>query len=164
MATMATAADMDNLAVVTREFGPLTVIVLATAGAKTNAIRTGVDEGTYIEGETPQGTINIMVLTNARLTDAAMARAIVTVTEGKTAALQDLKVPSTYSPSMQATGTGTDSVIVVSGTTGPQASYTGGHSRIGELIGKATYAAVVESLGKQNGFFLPGAVVSSGDS
>ncbi len=164
MATMATAADMDNLAVVTREFGPLTVTVLATAGAKTNAIRTGVDEGTYIEGEAPPGTINIMVLTNARLTDAAMARVIVTVTEGKTAALQDLQVPSTYSPSMQATGTGTDSVIVVSGTTGPQASYTGGHSRIGELIGKATYAAVVESLGKQNGYFLPGTAVSSGDS
>ena len=29
-------------------------------------------------------------------------------------------------------------------------------SPIGELIGKATYSAVVESLGKQNGFFLPG--------
>jgi len=58
---------------------------------------------------------------------------------------------------VQATGTGTDSIIVVSGTMGPQASYTGGHSRIGELIGKASYAAVLEALGKQNGFFLPGA-------
>lgn len=161
IAKMATAADMDNLAVVTREHGPLTVTVLATAGAKSNAIRTGVDESSYIEGQDadskPHGTINIMVLTNARLTDGAMARAIVTVTEGKTAALEDLKVPSTYSPAVQATGTGTDSVIIVSGSTGPKATYAGGHSRLGELIGKATYAAVVESLGKQNGFFLPGA-------
>ena len=31
---MATAADMDNLAVVTRAYGPLTVTVLATAGAE----------------------------------------------------------------------------------------------------------------------------------
>ncbi len=157
--TMATAADMDNLAVVTREYGPLTVTVLATAGAKSNAIRTGVDEGRHIEGETknvPHGTINIMLLTNARLTDGAMARAIVTVTEGKTAALEDLKVPSTYTPAVQATGTGTDSVIVVSGATGPRATSAGGHSRIGELIGKATYEAVVEALGKQNGLFLPG--------
>lgn len=159
---MATAADMDNLAVVTKEYGPLTVTVLATAGAKSNAIRTGVDEGRHIEGENaqqaqPHGTINVMLLTNARLTDGAMARAIMTVTEGKTAALQDLKVPSTYTPSAQATGTGTDSVIVVSGITGPKASYAGGHSRLGELIGKAAYEAVVESLGKQNGFFLPGA-------
>ena len=98
-----------------------------------------------------------MVLTNIRLTDAALARALITVTEGKTAALQDLNVPSTYTKTAQATGTGTDSIIVVSGTQGPQASYTGGHSRIGELIGKASYQAVVDALGKQNGFFLPGA-------
>lgn len=157
VARMATAADMDNLAVVTKHYGPLTVTVLATAGAKSNAIRTGVDAGTYIEGQTPAGTINLMLLTNIRLTDAALARALITVTEGKTAALQDLNVPSTYTPSVQATGTGTDSIIVVSGTQGPQASYTGGHSRVGELIGKASYEAVLEALGKQNGFFLPGA-------
>ena len=156
LARMATAADLDNLAVVTQSHGPLTVTVLATAGAKSNAIRTGVDAGTYIEGHTPAGTINIMVLTNIRLTDAAMARALITVTEGKTAALQDLNVPSTYTKAVQATGTGTDSIIVVSGTQGPQASYTGGHSRIGELIGKASHQAVLEALGKQNGFFLPG--------
>lgn len=156
VAGMSTAADLDNLAVVSKHYGPLTVTVLATAGAKTNAIRTGVDAGTYIEGDTPAGTINILVLTNIRLTDAALARALITVTEGKTAALEDLKVPSTYTPGVQATGTGTDSIIVVSGTHEPQASYTGGHSRIGELIGKASREAVIEALGKQNGFYLPG--------
>jgi predicted amidohydrolase/adenosylcobinamide amidohydrolase len=152
LARMATAAD-----VVTRRHGPLTVTVLATAGARSNAIRTGVDAGTYIEDEAPAGTINIVLLTNIRLTDAALARALITVTEGKTAALEDLRVASTYTPAVQATGTGTDSIIAVSGTEGPTASYTGGHSRIGELIGKASYQAVVEALGKQNGFFLPGA-------
>lgn len=157
VAHISTAADMDNLAVVTKRHGPLAVTVLATAGAKSNAIRTGVDAGSYIEDETPAGTINILLLTNIRLTDAALARALITITEGKTAALEDLKVPSTYTPAVQATGTGTDSIIAVSGTAGPQASYTGGHSRIGELIGKATYAAVVEALGKQNGYFVPDA-------
>ncbi|MDY0300247.1 MAG: adenosylcobinamide amidohydrolase [Trichlorobacter sp.] len=152
---MATAADMDNLAVVTKEFKPFTVTVLATAGARTNAIRTGVDEGIHIEGEEPKGTINIMLLTNAQLTDGAMARAIITVTEAKTAALQDLDVQSSYTPDAQATGTGTDSVIVVAGTTGPTVTYTGGHSRIGELIGKAAYEAVIEALVKQNGFKPP---------
>jgi adenosylcobinamide amidohydrolase len=156
VAEMSTAADMDNLAVVTRRHGPLTVTVLATAGAKSNAIRTGVDAGAYIEGEEPAGTINIMVLANIELSDAALARALITITEGKTAALEDLKVPSSYTRDVQATGTGTDSIIVVSGTAAPRATYTGGHSRIGELIGKATYAAVVEALGKQNGYFLPG--------
>ena len=42
----------------------------------------------------PLGTINVIILTNAKLTDAAMARAIITVTEAKTAALQDLKIKS----------------------------------------------------------------------
>ncbi|HEX6736477.1 MAG TPA: adenosylcobinamide amidohydrolase [Azonexus sp.] len=149
---VATAADMDNLAVVSRDFAPLAVTVLVTAGARTNALRTGVDSSGFIEGEEPAGTINVILLTNARLTDGAMARAIVTVTEAKTAALQDLQVPSTYTPQVQATGTGTDSVIVVSGSDGPLATYTGGHSKLGELIGKATYDAVLEALEKQNGF------------
>jgi len=41
---------------------------------------------------------------------------------------------------------------VVSGTSGPRVTYPGGHSRIGELMGKAVYEAVVEALGRQNGF------------
>ena len=46
---MGTAADMDNLAVVTKVYGPFTLTALVTAGARGNALRTGVDEGTYIE-------------------------------------------------------------------------------------------------------------------
>jgi adenosylcobinamide amidohydrolase len=152
IAIMATAADMDNRAVVVKEFRPFVVVALVTAGAKTNAIRTGVDEGKYIEGREPKGTVNIIILTNARLTDGAMARAVITATEAKTAAFQDLNVPSSYTKGVQATGTGTDNIIVVSGTTGPKVSYTGGHSKIGELIGKAVYEAVVYALEKQNGF------------
>lgn len=152
VAQMSTAADMDNLAVVTKTYQPFVVTVLVTAGAETNAQRTGLDEGTYIEGEEPKGTVNILVLTNARLTDGAMARALITITEAKTAAFEDLKVPSSYTKGAQATGTGTDSIMVTTGTTGPKVTYTGGHNRIGELMGKAVYDAVVEALGKQNGF------------
>lgn len=165
-AMMATAADMDNGAVVTRTFPPFTVTVLATAGARGNALRAGVDEGTYIEPDpafpatlsasAPKpGTINILILTNARLTDGGLARAIITATEAKTAALEDLKVPSTYTKGVQATGTGTDSMIVVSGTDGPLVTYPGGHSRIGDLMAQAVHQAVLEALGKQNGFKKP---------
>ena len=152
VAQMSTAADMDNLAVVTKAFKPFIVTALVTAGAETNAQRTSVDEGTNIEGDEPKGTVNILILTNARLTDGAMARALITITEAKTAAFEDLRVPSSYNKNVQATGTGTDSIIIASGTTGPKVTYTGGHSRIGELIGKAAYEAVIEALGKQNGF------------
>lgn len=155
MTLVGTAADLDNLAVVTRQYPPFTVTALVTGGVKNNAMRAGVDQGTHIEPQgSPAGTINIIVLTNARLTDGALARAIVTVTEAKTAALEDLKVPSSYTKTVQATGTGTDSVIVVSGSTGPVATYTGGHSRIGDLIARVVHQAVLEALEKQNGLKL----------
>ncbi|MGC9975781.1 MAG: adenosylcobinamide amidohydrolase, partial [Syntrophales bacterium] len=139
IAEVGTAADMDNLAVVTKEYKPFVVTALVTAGAKTNALRSGVDEGIYVEGEEPKGTVIIFLLTNAELTDGAMSRAMITITEAKTAAFEDLNVPSSYTKNVQATGTGTDSIIVVSGTAGLKVTYTGGHSKIGELIGKAVH-------------------------
>jgi ABC-type Fe3+-hydroxamate transport system substrate-binding protein/adenosylcobinamide amidohydrolase len=158
IAMVATAANMDNLAVVTKRFQTkeinLVVTALVTAGAKSNALRTGVDSGWYLDGKKldKHGTVNIILLTNVRLTDGAMARAIITATEAKTAAFQDLKVPSSYTPEVIATGTGTDNIIIVSGTENPVVSYTGGHSKIGELIGKAVYQGVLTALCKQNGF------------
>ena len=80
-----------------------------------------------------------------------MARAIITATEAKTAALADLDIRSTALPwPYQATGTGTDSMIVVQGE-GPLVRYTGGHAKIGELIAKAVHAGVTEALIGQNG-------------
>lgn len=145
---VATAVDVGNLALVTRTHAPITVSVLVTAGVETNAVRAGRDIGTYVEGEEPPGTINIILLTNAVLSVGAMARAIVTATEAKTAALQDLAIPSSYTPEAQATGTGTDSVIVVSGCNGPAVSYTGGHSRIGGMIGQAVHAGVLAAIAR----------------
>jgi len=79
-----------------------------------------------------------------------MARAIITTTEAKTAALQDLDIKSTYSSKYQATGTGTDNIIVVSGKTGKPLTLTSGHTKIGELIGGTTKEAVTEALKKHD--------------
>ena len=148
-----TAADMDNLAVVTKTFRPFVVTALVTGGAKTNAQRTGLDEGTYIEGEEPKGTINILVLTNARLTDGAMARALITITEAKTAAFEDLQDDRAATPKVSRQPEPARTVSSCRpARRGPKVTYTGGHNRIGELIGKAVYEAVIEALGKQNGF------------
>lgn len=149
---LGTAADMDNLAVASKEYHPFLVTALVTAGARSNAMRAGVDQGPYIEGNMGPGTVNIIILTNARLTDGAMARAIITATEAKTAAFQDLDVKSSYTREVQATGTGTDGILVVSATKGPKVTYTGGHSKVGELIGKAVYEGVFVGLQRQNKF------------
>ncbi len=144
-----TGADMKNLSVRKAAYKDMTVYVLATAGVQSNAVRTSMDEGLFYE----PGTINILVLTNLKLSPRAMTRAVITVTEAKTAALQDMDIRSTYNPAQwQATGTGTDEVLVVEGR-GVPVDNTGGHSKLGELIAKAVYEAVTEAVGRQNGLF-----------
>ncbi|MCB2192011.1 MAG: adenosylcobinamide amidohydrolase [Deltaproteobacteria bacterium] len=141
-----TGADMNNLSVQRREDQGLEVYALVTAGAMHNALRIATEGGTYRE----PGTINILVLTNRDLNPRAMARALVTITEAKTAALQDLDLRSSEHPlAYQATGTGTDNIIVAQGA-GPRATLTGGHSRLGSLIAQAVHAGVLEALAKQN--------------
>ena len=156
IAFLSTGVDMDQLAACEKSYQEFQVCCLATAGAKGNALRTGVDVADYVERDgnfvSTSGTINVIILTNASLTDGAMARAIVTVTEAKTAALQDLDVRSTYTPQNQATGTGTDNVIIVSGKgLGKALRLTSGHTKIGELIGSSTKRAVAEALKKHDG-------------
>ena len=145
-----TGADMDNLAVVKEQFREMEVYVLATAGVTSNAMRMSRDNGAFYE----PGTINIIILSNMRLSSRAMARAIISATEAKTAALQDLDVRSSYTPLLnQATGTGTDNILIVQGT-GKQIDNAGGHSKMGELIAKAVYTGVKEAIYKQNGLMV----------
>ncbi len=150
---LSTAANMENLAVCEKSYQNLTVSCLATGGVG-NALRAGVDEANWMERDgrfvNTVGTINIILLTSANLTGGAMARAIITATEAKTAALQDMDARSSVSPENQATGTGTDNMIIVSGIEpGGQIRYTGGHTKIGELIGATTKFAVSEAIEKQ---------------
>ena len=153
---LSTGADMDNVAVCEKSYQEFIVCCLTTAGVKDNALRTGVDGASWVERNgnfgSMLGTINIILLTNATLSDGAMARAIITATEAKTAALQDLDARSTFTPQNQATGTGTDNIIVVSGKElGQTIRCTGGHTKMGELIGVSTKIAVAEAIKKQEG-------------
>ncbi|OEU84988.1 MAG: adenosylcobinamide amidohydrolase [Desulfobacterales bacterium S5133MH4] len=142
-----TGADMDNLAIKREQFKEMEVYALVTAGVKSNAVRMSADEGKFYE----PGTINIIILPNVRLSPRAMTRAIVSATEAKTAALQDLDIRSSYTPRIhQATGTGTDNILIVEGK-GIPVDNSGGHSKMGELIAKAVYDAVQEAVYNQNG-------------
>lgn len=141
-----TGARMDSLSVQRRQYKEIIVYALATAGVMGNAMRAGVDEGILYE----PGTINIIILTNMRLTPRARTRAIISATEAKSAALQDLDIQSSYSPCCQATGTGTDQLLVVEGR-GESLDSSGGHTKLGELIAKAVHDAVKESISLQNG-------------
>jgi iron complex transport system substrate-binding protein len=142
-----TGANMDNLSVQKQKYKEMVVYALVTAGVKSNAVRMAEDVGRFYE----PGTINMVVLSNMKLTPRAMNRAIISATEAKSAALQDLDIRSAYTAMRNpATGTGTDNIIVVEGT-GNRIDNAGGHSKMGELIAKAVYAGVKEAAFKQNG-------------
>jgi adenosylcobinamide amidohydrolase len=149
---LSTGANMNNLAVCEKSFRDRTVCCLATGGVG-NGLRSGVDTADWIENDGKYlnilGTINIILLTNVTLTDGALARTIITATEAKTAALQDIDARSSVSPENQATGTGTDNMIVISGTDpNKKVRHTGGHTKLGELIGATTKTAVTETIKK----------------
>ena len=106
---------------VTKEacFGDLTVVAVCTGGAETNAGRAGDPASVYerdglyekVSAEEPvlRGTINTMLFISRELTPAALVDAVMTATEAKTAALQEINVGSRYSDGL-ATGTGTDQI------------------------------------------------------
>ncbi len=144
-----TGADMDNLSIQQMKYKAMAVYALVTAGVRSNAMRMSKDEGLYYE----PGTINIIIMSNMKLSPRAMTRAIISATEGKTAALLDMDIRSSYGKGRyRATGTGTDNILVVEGTGTTALDHTGGHTKLGELIARAVYAGVQDAVYMQNGF------------
>jgi len=148
-ALLITGADMDNLVVKREAYKEMEIFALVTAGVRSNALRMSRDTGGYYE----PGTINVLILPSMQLSERAMTRAIISATEGKTAALLDMDIRSSYNPrDYRATGTGTDNIIVAAGSgNGPMLDNAGGHSKLGELVARAVYAGVREAVFRQNG-------------
>ncbi len=150
VAALSTGVNMEHLAWAEEIYEEFWVLAFVTAGVKTNAMRIGKDRASDIErnGQFEKiGTINTILLTNASLNSAALAASFITITEAKNIALQELDVRSCYSPEWQATGTGTDQIIVVSGS-GDRCTYVGGHTKIGELMAKAVTSATIGAIKK----------------
>ena len=156
-AMMGTAANMNYVAVVREEHDGVSVTAAVTAGVEGNATTAG-EPASWREGEAGiekvpvyEGTINTMVIVNRPLTPGALARAVVTMTEGKSAALQRLAVPSKRHIDL-ATGTGTDQYCLAAPKSGARALTSASpHMKLGELIGLATRKATIEALRWQNG-------------
>ena len=86
-----------------------------------------------------------------RIAEGVMARALVTCTEAKTAAIQALLEGSKYSNGI-ATGSGTDQTIIIANSASElYMEGAGKHSKLGELIGKTVKNAVKKALAKQSG-------------
>lgn len=157
-ALMGTAANMQNAALAIRSFEEVTVWAAVTAGVQGNAGRAG-DPARWHEGaggwkplQALPGTINTLLLFNWPLLPGALTRAVATMTEAKSAVLQELAVGSRYSPHI-ATGTGTDQYCLacpVDAERKPK-TWAGKHCRLGEILALAVMDAVREALRWQNG-------------
>ena len=112
---------------------------LITAGV-TNATSAGVS----LPCQSTPGTINIILLLNAKLTRAAMLNAIVTATEAKCAVLHEMNVCTP--DGAIATGTSTDTVTIAMTGVGPTLSYAGPATVVGWLIAKTVRHALQQSL------------------
>ena len=150
---MGTAADMEHVAIETLTYENLTVTAIVTGGIETNGGRVG-DPATFfkpLEKPDRAGTINIMLVLDTDLPPGTLTRALVTCTEAKTAAIQELLEGSKYSNGL-ATGSGTDTTIVVANSESPlYLEGAGKHSKLGELIGRTVKAAVKQALDRQTG-------------
>ena len=151
-----TAANLDNMVVVTKTWEDLYVTAAVSGGADGNALCAG-DPASLMERDgapclVPPGTINIFLITDRALSPGAMVEWVMTATEAKTSVLRDLMQGSCVSPSL-ATGTGTDGVVAICGTAERGRLINGGkHFKFGELTGLAVREAVTEALLRQTGF------------
>lgn len=156
-AVMGTAANMNYAAVVKQEDVGLTATAIVTAGVQGNAACAGDPagwrerDGAWEKVNPLSGTINTILLINQPLTEGALARTAMTMTEAKSAALARLAIGSLYSKDT-ATGTGTDQFCIAAPCTGatPLTSASP-HGKLGELISVAVRDATLEALRWQNG-------------
>jgi adenosylcobinamide amidohydrolase len=154
-ALMTTAANMNYVSIVTKRHADVEVMAIVTAGVETNATCAGDPAAWQETGEgfskLAAGTINTMLLVNTPVTESVLARMVINMTEGKSAALARLAVPSCYSADL-ATGTGTDQYCVAAPLDGGKPLTSASpHMKFGEIIGLAVREATVEALRWQNG-------------
>lgn len=142
-----TTASMNRHAYVCHSEDSIIIEVIATAGVEKTAHRAG-DGYTYYEKDGvfhSGGTINLLVFTNCALTDGALTKSLLTITEAKTVALQSIGITSVLS-NQPATGTSTDGVIMTIDPNGELLTDTGTFSQFGDTLAKAVRSAIEKAL------------------
>ena len=116
----------------------------ACHGSATAVATVGVRHALAAAGTRPRpvaaGTINLLVLVDAALTDAGLAGAAQTAVEAKAQALAAAGVPATNAAG-PATGTATDAFCIAA-LPGARVAFAGPATRVGGDIAHAAFAAV----------------------
>jgi adenosylcobinamide amidohydrolase len=143
---MMTSASMDSFRRVSRSTQGIEISALVTAGIS-NARCAGdrADWRTFQPDANPTGTINIIILTNATMSPAAVVESVILASEANTVAIRKLGVKSPVSRAI-ATGTGTDAIAVANGYGSGTIRYCGKHVLFGEMLASVVIEAITESL------------------
>ena len=138
-----TAADVQDVAIVTKTSRNLIVCALVTAGLSYPAT---AGDAIAIEGR-QSSTINIILLVDGNLSESCMVDAVGTATEAKAVALRELKVKSHYSGEI-ASGTTTDALVIACTGRGDTLKYAGTATELGQLTGGSVREAVKAAVRK----------------
>ncbi len=136
---MLTSTPLSGFRTAKRQWGEHEAQAIATVGLG-NALRVG---------EPPTaarvGTINVLCSLDVALTNAALIEAVSIVAEARTLAVLEQEIQSSASEN-QATGTGTDCIVVACPSTGPAEPYAGKHTAVGHLLGAVTLHVIRNAL------------------
>lgn len=141
---MMTAVYLDAGSYRFLQAGDFSLFVVVTAGVG-NAVDASLADQ-HSSAPRP-GTINTWVFVNGHLAEEAFIHAIVTATEAKVKALQELKVKDPVTNTL-ATGTSTDSILIAATQRGTKLQYAGTITPLGKLISRGVYDCTIEALEK----------------
>ncbi|MFB5195756.1 ABC transporter ATP-binding protein [Bacillus sp. AFS073361] len=122
------------------------IFVVVTAGVG-NAIDASKSE--LHSFDMVPGTINTWIFIEGELTEEAFIQSIMTATETKVKAMNDLKVMDEVTGTF-ATGTSTDSILIAATQSGEVLEYAGTITPLGKLISKAVYQCTTEAIQKSS--------------
>lgn len=152
-----TAAHMDSACVKTIHFGRSVVSVICTAGLSNSQcagdLITGYGNKTArarSADHNAHSTINLIIILKGNATDSCLANIITTASEAKASAMRDLDVRSKSSGRL-ATGTSTDSTVVVSIPGREKFDYAGTATALGYHLASAVKESITGSVAKQDG-------------
>jgi iron complex transport system ATP-binding protein len=134
-----TAVYLDDARAATCVADDLTVATVATVGLG-NRTAAGTSEPIPL---TP-GTINLIVLIDGQLTEAAMVNAVIAATEAKSGVLRDRMIRT--DAGCIATGTSTDAVVIACTGRGRVRPYGGPATPAGWCIARSVRQAMMETL------------------
>lgn len=144
MIGLITAAKLTHASITELEGDRFNLLCCTTVGTR-NAARAGLTRNTFSAYK--PGTINTIILIDGQMTEAAMVNAIITATEAKTAALQQLGIVERAN-GQSATGTTTDAIVIAvtqHAHWNAVHAYAGAATTIGCSIGEAVYETVHEA-------------------